>query len=88
MAFLYVIRKVASSALLILQLAMFVRAFMSWFPNMADNAFGDFVYMITEPFIIPARAVMDRIEWVKNAPLDVPFFVTFLIMALIYDMIA
>ena len=88
MVILYIIRSVASFALLVVQIAMFARAIMSWFPNLADNVIGDFVYTITEPLIIPVRNLLEKIEWVKNAPLDVAFFVTFLIIALLYDILA
>lgn len=88
MIILYIIRNVASFALLVVQIAMMVRAVMSWFPSIADNVIGDVVYTMTEPFIIPVRSLMEKIDWVKNSPIDISFFVTFFILALIYDIIA
>lgn len=75
-------------ALIAVQIAMFIRAIMSWFPNLAANAVGDFVYAVTEPFIIPMRNILSRFEWVQNSPLDIAYFVTFLIIAIIYDILA
>ena len=88
MLILYIIQKIATASLFIVQMAMLARAVMSWFPSLADGAAGDFVYMFTEPFIIPVRSVLERIEWINNSFLDIPFFVTFLILATVYDIIA
>jgi len=67
----------------ILQLMMLARAIISWFPNLADSALGDFLYTVTEWFIMPVRALFDKFGWGQNMMLDIPFFVTYIILFII-----
>ena len=69
------LRTTASALIMILEIAMLVRAVMSWFP-FGEGRIGDFVYAVTEPFIVPVRALLERFEFVRNSPLDIPFSVT------------
>ena len=68
--------------ILLLQLAMFVRAILSWFP-MEENRFIGFLYAVTEPVILPVRMLFERLGWFQNLPIDISFFVTFLLLSLI-----
>lgn len=72
----------ADGILMLLQVAMLVRAVMSWFP-MGENLISNVVYTITEPVIIPVRRILDRFESVKNFPIDMAFFITFMIISII-----
>ena len=67
---------------MVLQIAMLVRAIMSWFP-MGDNIVSDIAYTITEPVVFPVRSLLDRFEAVRNFPIDLSFFVTFMIISLL-----
>ena len=87
-AALYVLRTAAFYFLMALLAAMFVRAIFSWLPLGGDNVIENIAYAVTEPFIIPVRFLLERIEWVRNAPLDVSFFVTFLIISLLFDAVS
>ena len=87
-AALYVLRTVAFYFLLALLAAMFVRAITSWLPLSGDNIIENIAYAVTEPFIIPVRFLLEKIEWVRNAPIDVSFFVTFLIISLLFDAVS
>lgn len=64
-----------------IELCMLVRAVLSWFPIRDDNPILRFVVMVTEPLIAPIRALFDRMEWFRNFPLDMSFFVTFLLLS-------
>ena len=44
------------------QLLMFVRALLSWFPIDDDNPILQFTTAATEPFILPVRALLDRFQ--------------------------
>ena len=87
-AALYILRTAAFYFLMALLAAMFVRAIFSWLPLSGDNIIETVAFTVTEPFIIPVRFLLERIEWVQNAPLDVPFFVTFLIISLLFDAVS
>ena len=80
--FLIVLRNTVQVLILALQLAMFIRAIFSWFP-MDENKFTDFLYAVTEPVILPVRLLFERLGWFQNLPIDISFFVTFLILSLI-----
>lgn len=70
-----------------LQLMMLARAIFSWFPNLSDSSLGDFLYTVTEWFILPVRAVFDKFGWGRNMMLDIPFFVTYMIFLMIGSML-
>ncbi len=65
------------------QLLMLVRAVMSWFPP-SDGRGGPiraFVYSLTEIFVMPVRALLDRFEWARRSPIDISFLLTFLLLS-------
>lgn len=64
-----------------LQLAMLVRAIMSWFPG-DSNKFENFLYAITEPLIFPVRKLFERFNWFQGLPIDISFFVTYLLLSI------
>ncbi|MBQ3063748.1 MAG: YggT family protein [Clostridia bacterium] len=67
----------------IVQLCFLVRAILSWFPLREDNPFLLLVTMVTEPIILPFRALFDRLGWFRNMPLDMPFFFGFITVSLV-----
>lgn len=79
---LEVIRSTAQIILFILQIAMMARAVLSWFP-MNDSKLADFLYSVTEPVIFPVRLLFEKMNWAGNLPIDIPFFVTFLLLSII-----
>ena len=65
------------------QLLMLIRAILSWFPP-ADGRGGvirNFVYTVSEFFVAPVRAFLDRFDWVRRTPIDISFLVTFLLLS-------
>ncbi len=79
----YVVIRLAVTLIGVLQLAMFVRAILSWIPGADENKLGDFLYAITEPFILPVRAILDRIPLFQGFPLDMSFFFTFILLSIL-----
>lgn len=82
-AFFYTVSTIASLLITFLQLMMFVRAIMSWFPVDDDNVILRFAYAVTEPFIYPVRLLLDRIPSLREMPIDIAFSVTFLLLFLL-----
>ena len=66
----------------IVQLCFLVRAILSWFPIRENNPFLILVAMVTEPFILPFRALCNHFGWFRNLPLDMPFFFGFIAVSL------
>ncbi len=81
MTFLYIFATTVMFLLTVLDIAMFLRALFSWFPMLDDSAFGDFIYAITEPLIVPVRVIMHKIIPAENSPIDLSFFITFLLLS-------
>lgn len=76
---LQVLSNVVILLLSAIQLAMLVRAILSWFP-IDSNKFTDFLYGITEPLIYPIRKLFAKLNWFQNSPLDVSFMVAYLLI--------
>ena len=81
MAALYVIVQCVLIFIDILSLAMFVRAILSWFTMGEQTRIGTFMYVVTEPVIMPIRALCNRFGWFQGIPLDMPFLITMVILS-------
>ena len=64
----------------ILSVAMLVRAVLSWFTMGEQTKLGTFMYVVTEPIIMPIRALCNRFGWFQGMPLDMPFFLTMILL--------
>ena len=79
---LHIVSTVVVLLLSAVQLAMLLRAVLSWF-MMDSNRFTDFLYGITEPFIYPIRLLFERMGWFQNLPLDISFLVTYVLLSVV-----
>ena len=79
--FLVIFKNAVTLLLMFIQLAMLVRAILSWFP--IDNRFVDFVYAVTEPFILPIRRLFERMGWFQGLPIDISFMVSYLLITVV-----
>ena len=67
------------------QFIILVYAVMSCFPP-SDGKGGPirtFVGLVTEIFVAPVRALLERFEWARRSPIDISFFVTFLLLSIL-----
>ena len=80
---LSVIKLTVSLLLDVLQFMMFARAIVSWLPNLAETALGEFLFTVTEWIIMPVRVLFDKFGWNANFIFDIPFMVTFLILSVV-----
>ena len=71
----------------IVQLCFLVRAILSWFPIRQDNPFLMLVGLVTEPFIMPFRALCEHFGWFRNLPLDMPFFFGFIAVSMVSSLL-
>lgn len=81
MAALYVIVQCVLIFIDILSMAMFVRAILSWFTMGEQTRIGTFLYVVTEPIILPIRALCARFGWFQGMPLDMPFLLTMVMLS-------
>lgn len=71
----------------IMQIAMMVRAVLWWVPGGDELRLADFLYSVTEPLIIPMRRLFNRRGWFRMSPIDIPFFVTYLLIMVLTVML-
>ncbi len=86
-AVLYIFAGVVSLFLSALQLLMFARAILSWLPIDEGSPLLTFLHAVTEPFILPVRAVLERFEFFASSPIDLSFFVTFLLLSFLQSLL-
>lgn len=80
---LYIIAKTVDLVLSALQLLMLIRAVVSWLPIDDDSPFVDFLYASTELVIAPVRTLLSRFEGIDGAPIDIAFFITFMLLSIV-----
>ena len=81
--FLELLRNVVYVALRALIFCLFLRAILSWLPDSDDWAISDFLFAITEPFLIPIRNLLDRSSFFSGMPIDLSLFVVSLILSIL-----
>lgn len=82
-AFAYFIIIFLKTVLFAIEIAMFLRAILSWLPGTEELSINAFLVMITEPFIVPIRSIFDYFGWFRNLPLDISFFVTYILISIL-----
>lgn len=82
----YVISKAVYYFIGALQILMFIRAILSWLPIDEDSPIVTFIYNVTETVIFPVRSLLERSEQIASLPIDVSFFVTFLLLSLVQSL--
>ena len=81
---MYILVRFVGIFLDVIMVAMLARAILSWFTfSEGANKIGSFLYMLTEPLILPVRALFSRLGWFEGIPLDISFFVTVLLLSLL-----
>ena len=81
--FVTVLAGTAQALLFALEICMLLRAILSWFPIREDNPILVFVSMVTEPIIRPIRMLFERFGWFQNMPIDISFFVAYLLLTIV-----
>lgn len=87
MAF-YFLRQFILIFLEILGLAFFVRAILSWFDPMGEWRISGFLYVLTEPVIVPVRLLFERMGWFQGIPVDISFMATWLLLVLLQTLLS
>ena len=80
---IYVVARIVSLLLWVLEVAMLIRAITSWIPALDGKAWVDFVYMITDPLVTPVRALFEHFSFFRNSPIDFSFVISFLVLGMI-----
>ncbi len=67
----------------LISFGMLMRAVLSWFSTGEPSKLGSFLYVLTEPIIMPIRALCDRFGWFRGMPFDMPFLITMLLLSMV-----
>lgn len=80
----YILIQFVSIFLDVISIAMLVRVILSWFQmGEGQSSVGQFLYVVTEPFVMPLRALCERLGWFRNIPVDMPFLITMILLSFI-----
>ena len=63
----------------LIEIAMFIRAILSWFIDGENKIYG-FLVSITEPIIIPIRKLLSKTSIGQGMPIDLAFLLTYLLL--------
>lgn len=85
---LYLFTNIIHSLLSVVLFLMFARAILSWFPLPPDNQIENFLYKVTEPFILPARVLIDKIDALRNLPIDISFLISFIGLNILVEILS
>ncbi len=80
---LYIVWATVRVVVYVLQFLLLARAILSWLPLDEDNPFENFLYAVTEPVIAPVRALIEHFGWFEGLPIDMSFFITFILLSVI-----
>ena len=79
---LLLLARTVLAALAAIELCMLLRAILSLFAD-SESTLLSFCYAVTEPVILPFRVMLSRFESLDSIPLDIPFLVTYVVLALV-----
>lgn len=63
----------------VLMLAMTVRAIIGWFYD-GDGIIVRFLYVVTEPVLMPIRMLFEKMNWFQDSPIDVSYGCTYIVL--------
>lgn len=85
---LYAVKMTVCVMLDAVLLAMLVRAILSFVGVDPDGPVYTFLCVLTEPFIVPIRYLFDIFGLFRNLPVDLSFFVSYLILNIVSTLLA
>ncbi|MBQ3126870.1 MAG: YggT family protein [Clostridia bacterium] len=85
--FIYILSHFVDVLLAVLYFAIFIRVILSWLPLDEDGSFVSFVYLVTDPIILPIRALLDRMGLFENSPLDFSTLIAMVLVMLVQTLI-
>ena len=80
---LYVVAATVRFLLAAIQFLMLARAIISWLPFEEDHPIVTFLVAVTEPVIMPVRAVIERLGLFEGMPIDMSFLITFMLLSIL-----
>lgn len=82
-----IVTMLAASIIRLLEFLLVARAILSWFPQTQGSKLYELLYDLTEPLIMPFRALLSRFAFMRTMPLDISFLCAFLVLEMIQVML-
>ncbi|MBR6709700.1 MAG: YggT family protein [Clostridia bacterium] len=79
----YVLSSFVYNLLTLLSFLIFIRVVLSWLPLDEDGPIVSFICLVTDPVLLPIRALLDRIPAFANSPIDLSNMFAIMILALL-----
>lgn len=70
-----------------MEFLLVARAIMSWFSQAGGSKIYEFLYLVTEPIILPFRRLTDRIPALRGFPLDIAFLLAFITLEIVLTLL-
>ncbi len=75
------IATIAMVALRVIEILLFARAILSWFPNDGKmSGVMELLYSLTEPILLPIRTLLFKIPGMNRFPLDFSVIIVYIII--------
>lgn len=84
---IYVVSQVVLTCLSALEIAMLIRAVLSWIPSMSGTRFADFIYTLTEVIVAPVRRAAEKMNLFNRSPIDLSFLIAYLLLSMLQSMV-
>ena len=81
------IAQVFAALLRAVQILLFAGVLLTWFPVDSDSRFVRLIHTCTVPILMPVRALLSRIRFLRKIPFDFSYIVVFLLLELIIRLI-
>lgn len=72
----------------LIEIAIIIRAIMSWFPISKDNGFIRILHQITEPVLSPIRSLINRSSIGRNMMIDLSPIIAFILIEVVIRFLA
>ncbi|MBO7196994.1 MAG: YggT family protein [Clostridia bacterium] len=83
----YILAKTVSIVMEVVSFAMIIRMLLPFFVDPNESRLYVLAFFITEPFIIPVRAIMVRLNIGQDSPIDWAFSITYIILWLLSSLL-
>ena len=83
----YILAKTVSIVMEVVSFTMIIRMLLPFFTDPNESRIYAISFCITEPFIVPVRAVMVKLNIGQDSPIDWAFSITYIILWLLSSLL-
>ena len=83
----YILAKTVSIVMEVVSFTMIIRMLLPFFTDPSESRIYAISFCITEPFIVPVRAIMVKLNIGQDSPIDWAFSITYIILWLLSSLL-